>query len=206
MPQPPDSTPGCRGRSPPSSSPFPRPGKPGLRGQTRRSRSVSSTGRPPARLLHFRAFYGHRLRQGGSWGGFPACWVPARQGEGTLVGSPGDTPKAAHPPQPWESGPAMEQQHFGGTASGTLPSLLCACCHALRWMERGILPNIQQGCCEFHGVPNGGIVAQKGPHHGAGLNTPVQLWGEVPGSWWARGSGWVEGGKGHPKPSPPSLG
>lgn len=91
---------------------------------------AQGTARPPAQLLHFRAFYGHRLRQSGSQSGFPACRVPARQGEGTLVGSPGDGLKAPHPPQSQTSGSAMEQQHFGGhhvqyTAKFTLCLLPC---------------------------------------------------------------------------------
>lgn len=44
-----------------------------------------------------------------------------------------------------------------------LPSLLCACCHALGWTEQGILTNIQQRCCELHRVPRQGELWHKKP-------------------------------------------
>lgn len=52
-PQPPDPTLGCRGHSPPSSPPFPHPGKPGPRGQTVRSRSGSKNSPAPCPVPPF---------------------------------------------------------------------------------------------------------------------------------------------------------
>lgn len=149
VPQPPEPIPCCSGCSFPSSLPFPLPGKPDLRGQAGRSRSVSRSSPATRPAPPFQGLL-WPLAQAGSW-------VPAREGEGTLMGSPGEALKAAHPLQSLALG-LSELQRLWGTASCTLPSSLCACCPALRQTDRGLVPNTWQGCCKLH---SGGIVAKK---------------------------------------------
>lgn len=153
VPQPPEPASGCQGCSPPSSLPFPLPGKPDLRGQTGRSHSGSrsSPASPPRPSSPFQGLL-WPLPQAGRW-------VPARQGEGTLVGLPGDALKGAHPLQSLALGPSVEQQRLWGhcilyTSRFTLCLLPCT------EADQELVPNIWQGCGKLH---SGVIVAQKAP-------------------------------------------
>lgn len=142
VPQPLDSALGCRGRSPPSRPPFPRPGKPGLRGQMGQSCSgVRSSPPPPSSSISgpFMAIGSGRAAAGVA--SQPAQSLPGR-GKGHRSGPMGMPRRQFTLHSPRASGPATEQQHFRGTVSSTLPSLLCACFHALGWIKQGILTNI----------------------------------------------------------------
>lgn len=78
------------------------------------------------------------------------------------MGSPGDALKVAHSPQPQELGSAVEQQHSGDTASGTLPSLLCACCHVGGWSE-GYSQIFDKGIVNSMGSQMGELWHKKAP-------------------------------------------
>jgi len=196
--QPPDLTTGCRDHSPPSSPPFPRPGKLGRRGQTGRSCSGTRSSLAPCLAPPFQGLLwplAPARQQPGWLPSLPgACQAGGRDTGGVTRGCSDSSSPSTAPDIASCHGTAAFWGHcIQHTATFTLCLLPCAGMDGVR--DTGILPNTPKGCCELHGVPNGTVV-QKGPCHRAGLNAPGQLWGEVPES------GRVEGGKTHPKPKP----
>lgn len=68
---------------------------------------------------------------------FPTQTIPAKQGQGRSRGHLGT------PPSP-----------FSAPFWGLLVARRRVGCRARGWAERRLIPNIQQGFCELHGVPN----------------------------------------------------
>lgn len=184
VPQPPEPAPPCWSCSPPSSLPFPLPGKPDLRGQTGRSHSGWRSSphpppHPPAHLLHFRAFYGHCLRQDAG-----SCQAGGRDTGRVTWGCPaGGSPRRS-----LALGPCVEQQRLWGhciryTSKFTLCLLPCTETDGARASPKYLARVLQ--------TPQWKNCSTKSPFpcHGTGLNSPVRLWREVLESWWAEVGG-----------------
>lgn len=198
--QPPDLALDCQGRYPPSSLPFPHPGKPGLRGQMGQScLGLRNSPAPPSSSSisgPFMAIGSGRAAARVAFHPAGSCQAGGRDTGGVTQGCPrGSSPPACH------GTAAFWGHHIWYTAKFTLCLLPCPGIDGLRDTPKYLtrVLGTPQG-------PSGGIVAQKAPplHHEAWLNTPAWFWGEVLGSWWAPEMGWVEEGENHPKLSPPS--